>query len=243
MKFIFKNTFRFSILYIILYFLDALFKNNDALYSYRYISKILLGLSLLLFYLYNTYQKDFNKKRLVIAALSLFVIGNFFFITGDNGNILHFVIAALLFVIAKICYSVRFLNNEVFIINKLIPFLLFCFTYMSIIIFMVYSNLEGFFVPLLIYLFVSMLLMQFAYLRKREVNTISFWLVIIGVVSFMLADSINILKMFYNPLIAYNKITVMFFYCLAQYLIVLGILKETNNNNNKENLDRKNKLN
>ena len=52
MKFIFKNTFRFSVLYIALYLLDTFFKNSDALYAFRYISKIILSLSLLLFYLF-----------------------------------------------------------------------------------------------------------------------------------------------------------------------------------------------
>lgn len=229
MKLIFKTTLRFSILYLGLYLLDAFFKNNDTLYFYRYFSKILLSLSLLLFFLFNTKQKDSDKKNLVIAALCLFLFGDFFFISGNNGNMVYFIIASLLFIVAKICYSIRFLNKEDFNIIKLIPFLLFCFIYMSIIMSIVYNNLGQYFIPLLIYLFVAMLIMQFAYLRRGEVNVISFWLVIFGVIAFMIADSINILKMFYNPLIAYNKITVMFFYCLAQYLIVLGILKENNN--------------
>lgn len=232
MKFLFKNTYRFTILYIALYLLDAYFKNDDTLYSYRYISKILLSLSLLLFYLFNTNQKDKIKKRLVVSALCLFIIGDFLFIAGNYGDMLRFVLAASLFVVAKICYSVRFLNNEDFNITKLFPFLLFCFIYMSVIMFLVYNNLGAYFLPLLLYLFVAMLLMQFAYLRKAEVNTTSFWLVLIGVIAFMIADSINILKMFYNSSIAYNKITVMFFYGLAQYLIVLGILKENSSASN-----------
>jgi len=231
MSFIFKNTLRFTILYLFLYVLDSFFKNNEALYSYRYFTKLALGITLLVFYLFKTKQKDISKKRLVIYALSLFIIGDVFFITGNSGEMTHFVFAAFLFIGAKICYSIRFLNSKDFKISKLIPFLILGFAYMTIITDLVYNNLGHYFFPFLIYLFVVLLLMQFAYLRKPEVNIISFWLVIIGVVAFMIADSINILKMFYNPLIAYNKITVMFFYSLAQYLIVLGILKETNNKN------------
>ena len=51
----------------------------------------------------------------------------------------------------------------------------------------------------------------------------------------MIADSLDILKMFYDPEIAYNKITIMFFYCLSQYLIILGVLKETKSVTNMEN--------
>ena len=81
-----------------------------------------------------------------------------------------------------------------------------------------------------------MLLMQFAYLRKGEVNGLSFWLVILGVFFSMIADSINVLKTFYDPLFAYNKITVMFFYCLSQYMIIMGVLKETKPSDNFKNL-------
>lgn len=236
MNFIFKNTIRFSILYLSLYLLYSFFKNSYDLYSYRYFSKIALGVSLLLFYVLNNKQKDNTKKRLVIYALSLFLIGDFFFITGNSGKMTHFVIAEFLFIAGKICYSVRFLNNEDFKISKLIPFLVFCFAYMTLITSIVYNNLNHYFFPFLIYLFVVMLLMQFAFLRKNEVNTSSFWLVMIGVFLSMIADSINILKTFYNPMIAYNKITVMLFYCLSQYLIIVGGLKEKTTIDHTENV-------
>ncbi|WGD34967.1 lysoplasmalogenase [Olleya sp. YS] len=237
MKILFKKTFYFSVLYFLLYLIDSYFKNNEHLITYRYISKTLLSISLLVFYVINTNQNHNLKKQLVIGALCCFIVGDIFFITGNSGNSLHFVIAALLFIIAKVCYSIRFLNNEDFDISKLAPFLLFCFLYMSIIMYIVYNNLGDFFIPLLLYLFVVMMLMQFAYLRKSEVNTKSFWLVIIGVVLSMVADSINILKMFYDSSIAYNKITVMLFYGLSQFLIVLGILNETSEKESMQIID------
>ena len=240
MGFIFKNTLRFSILYLLLYVLDSFFKNNEALYSYRYYTNIALSSALLIFYLFKTKQKNISKKRLIIYALSLFIIGDVFFITGNSGKMTHFVFAAFLFIGAKICYSIRFLNSKDFKISKLVPFLLFGFAYMTIITNLVYNNLGYYFFPFLIYLFVVLLLMQFAYLRKGEVNELSFWLVIFGVFFSMIADSINILKIFYDPLIAYNKITVMFFYCLSQYMIILGVLQENRpiNNNKKLKVNR-----
>ncbi|WP_111659023.1 lysoplasmalogenase [Olleya aquimaris] len=226
MKLLFKNTLYFSVFYLLLYLLDSYFKNNEHLFSYRYFSKTMLSLSLLIFYVVNTHQSNTIKKQLVIAALCCFILGDILFITGNYGHTLHFIVASVLFIIAKVFYSIRFLNNKDFNIVKLVPFLLFCFLYMSIIMYIVYNNLGDLFIPLLLYLFVVMMLMQFAYLRKNEVNPKSFWLVIIGVFISMIADSINILKIFYNTDIAYNKITVMLFYGLSQYLIVLGILNE-----------------
>ncbi|WP_256935170.1 lysoplasmalogenase family protein [Olleya sp. HaHaR_3_96] len=235
MTLFFKNILKFSILYLILYLLDSFLKNNQELSPYRYLSKTLLSFSLLIFYLLNTTQEDSGKKKLIIIALCCFAVGDLFFIAGNRGNMWHFMFAAFLFIIAKVCYSVRFFNNKDFKISKLIPFLLFCFCYMSIIMAIVYNQLGVFFIPLLIYLFVVMLLMQFAYLRKNEVNSESFWFVIFGVIASMIADSLDILKMFYDPEMAYNKITIMFFYCLSQYLIIIGVLKETKSSANQEN--------
>ena len=227
MKFIFKSTLKFSVLYLLLYLLDSFFKNTEGLVMYRYLSKTLLSLSLLLFYIINTKQKDQSKKKLIVIALTCFLIGDIFFISGNGGNAINVLIATALFILAKVCYSIRFFNNRDFKISKLIPFLLFCFCYMSIIMSIVYNQLGFYFLPLLLYLFVVMMLMQFAYLRSNEVNLKSFWFVMLGVVVSMIADSINILKTFYDADIAYNKITIMFFYCLSQYLIVLGVLNET----------------
>jgi len=235
MKLIFKNISKFSLLYLVLYLVDSFLKNNQELSSYRYISKTLLSFSLLIFYLLNNTQEDSGKKKLIITALCCFAVGDLFFIAGNRGNMIHFLVAAFLFIIAKVCYSVRFFNNKDFKITKLIPFLLFCFCYMSIIMTLVYNQLDIFFIPLLLYLFVVMMLMQFAYLRKNEVNSESFWFVIFGVIASMIADSLDILKMFYDPEIAFNKITIMFFYCLSQYLIILGVLKETKSVTNMEN--------
>ena len=92
----------------------------------------------------------------------------------------------------------------------------------------IYSKLGLYFIPTLIYLFVVLLLGQIAYLRKNEVNNLSYYLVLIGVLFSMLSDSIAFLKSFYDSSFFYHKYTIMLFYSLSQYLIVLGILKENN---------------
>ena len=93
---------------------------------------------------------------------------------------------------------------------------------------LVYSNLGDYFLPALLYLFIVMLVAQFAYLRKKEVNKESYWFVLIGIILSMFSDSITILKEFYSMDIAYNHITIMLFYGMSQYFIVIGILKENN---------------
>ena len=78
-----------------------------------------------------------------------------------------------------------------------------------------------------------MMLAQFAYLRKNEVNKTSYWLVLIDVLFSMFSDSINILKVFYNDEIAYNNISIILFYGVSQYLIILGIVTERKGDDKK----------
>ena len=91
---------------------------------------------------------------------------------------------------------------------------------------MVYDNLGDFFIPVLIYLFASMILALFTYLRKDVVNNISFLIVLLGVISSVFSDSITVLQSFYDQDFGYHQYTIMFFYGLFQYLVVIGITKE-----------------
>jgi hypothetical protein len=90
-----------------------------------------------------------------------------------------------------------------------------------------YDYLNEFFIPVIVYLFAILLVAQFAFLRKGVVNNASYKLVMLGIVFSIISDTIAILESFYDSDIAYNKITLMLFYGLSQYFIVIGILKET----------------
>ena len=72
-----------------------------------------------------------------------------------------------------------------------------------------------------------MLIFLFAYLRYDVVNSLSFYLVFAGVVCSVFSDSISVLQSFYNQNFGLNQYSVMLFYGLFQYLVVLGIIKET----------------
>ena len=63
-----------------------------------------------------------------------------------------------------------------------------------------------------------------AYLRKGTISKLSYTLVFLGALFFMLSDSILALNKFYEPL-AYSNISIMLTYAIAQYLIIFGILK------------------
>ncbi|WP_452223388.1 lysoplasmalogenase family protein [Lacinutrix chionoecetis] len=224
MRLLFKNTLLFSFVFFLIFILDIFIKVFYTPTSFRYLTKLSLVLLLLIYYLTNQEEKSNIRKLQVILALTCFIIGDFFLIGGDVTS--QLVAGGVFFCIAKVCYALRFSNKKDFEIRELIPFLLFCFAYITTVMMVVYRNLGIFFLPILFYLFVVMLTAQFAYLRKNEVNTASFWLVLLGVILSMFSDSINILKEFYRQDFAYNEYTVMLFYGFSQYFIVLGIVKE-----------------
>lgn len=226
MKTIFNNLWYFTIVFFLSFILDTIVKIYLEPIPFRYFSKTFLIVILLVYFLKNHNETSKKKVVVVIAALSFFIMGDLFLIGTESKNV--FAIGVCFFAIAKVMYAIRFSNQSDFKILKLLPFLLFCFGYMSFVMLFVYKNLGVYFMPALLYLFIVMIVAQFAYIRKNEVNKISYWLVLIGVILSMFSDSITLLKEFYDPDIAYHQITIMLFYGLSQYFIIIGIVKETN---------------
>lgn len=72
----------------------------------------------------------------------------------------------------------------------------------------------------------TMVFIQFAFLRKVDVNKLSFRLVLWGSISLLISESIVALVNFYGLHLPYNEIYVILIYGLSQYLIVVGITKE-----------------
>lgn len=214
-----------------IFLLDTFVKVTSPLIIFRYITKAaLIGMLLFHFLIKNN---NINKKDILVTiyAICSFIIGDAFIIAGNTSRS-FLIIGVVFFAIGKILYSIRFSNKKDFNILKLIPFLLFCFSYMSVVMIIVYNSLGSYFIPVLFYLFIVMLTAQFAYLRKYEVNKISYFLVLTGIVFSMFSDSITLLKIFYDEAIAYNEYTIMLFYSLSQYFIVIGLIKENSSSNN-----------
>ncbi|MFC7443821.1 lysoplasmalogenase [Mesoflavibacter profundi] len=222
---IFKNFKYFTLLYLFVLVIDTFVKNSDYKYSLRYITKPLLVVLLIVFFLINNKEKYKSGFCLVLGAYILFFLGDILLIGNDTK--LKFAIGGTFFGIAKVLLSIRFTNTQDFEIKKLLPFLAFCFVYMSVIMLFIYNNLKFYFIPSLCYLLVVMMMGQFAYLRKKEVNNTSYYLVLFGVFFSMLSDGITFLKVFYDSKILYHTITIMSFYAISQFLIVVGIVKET----------------
>ncbi len=221
---IFKNTSYFTIIFLSILTIDIVVKLFFDAFPYRFVSKALVMSSLIVYYLIS--QNEPIKKRFLFMslALSCFFLGDFFLILYENATL--YIIGMLCFVFGKLFYVFRFSNQKDFSMVRLIPFLALCFIYIFVLMKFVYSNLSVFFFPVMIYLFSSLLVALFAFLRKDAVSYKSYVLVIIGVFFAVLSDSIGVLQSFYNENLAYHEITIMLFYGLSQYFIVVGIIEE-----------------
>jgi len=225
MKSLFNNISRFTCLYVFIFIIDSFVKVFYPFSVLRYITKASLIGVLLYYFILNNNETSKKNVKLIVYALCVFLVGDAL-ITASNISRYFLVFGVVLFGLGKILYSIRFSNKKDFNILKLMPFLLFCFSYMCLVMMLVYDTLGSYFIPVLVYLFIVMLTAQFAYLRRYEVNKISYMLVLIGVIFSMFSDSITILKEFYDDNIAYNQYTIMLFYGLSQYFIIVGITKE-----------------
>ncbi len=227
----FKGIKLFSVFYFTLLLIHILLKNlNLDPFVASLISKPWFLLFLIVFYIINAEFKNTRDFRLMLLALFAFWLGDMALIFVENK--LFFNLGILFFIIGKLIYSMRFANTKDFRLIKIIPFMLLCFFYMIFLMNFLHLSLGDYFFPVLFYLFLSMIVGLFAFLRQYEVDRRSFLLVFIGVLCSFVSDSVSIIQAFYNQLFITKFNVVMIFYSLSQYLIVLGILFEKKNMDN-----------
>lgn len=223
MKYIFKNKCIFSIIFFAIVSMDVFVKLRLEVFPYRYISKPLIMLSIFLFYIYN-YDKEVKEKVVVFSiGVLCFLIGDFFLI--DDSNQLFFLLGMFFFIAGKIIYVYRLTSNKEFSILRLLPLLVFSFLYIICLLHYIFSNLGSFVIPVLIYYFVSQILLLMANLRYESVNFNSYLLVIFGVLAFLVSETIVALNIFHVKM-DYQDSAIMIFYGISQFLIVLGVLRE-----------------
>ena len=86
------------------------------------------------------------------------------------------------------------------------------------------KQLDSLLIPVVIYMVAILVMVISAYLRKGAVNYFSFTLVLLGALFFLVSDSLIALNKFYKP-ITYPTISIMITYAIAQYCIIIGLIK------------------
>lgn len=223
MKRLLNNVLNFSILYFSMLLLDLLFIARIDSDYIRLITKPLLIILLIAFYASNDEESTSNKFIYLILALACFLLANI--MTLFKSEPLVLMAGSLFFILAKVLYVCRFSNNKDFKLKSSIPFVALYLLYMFVILNLTMDNLGASLIPVLVFLFVTLIAIQFAFLRKYAVNKRSYQLVIIGMLLLLVADTSSVLSNFYYRL-PYQEVGTMFFYGLSQFLIVLGLVRE-----------------
>lgn len=213
---------QFSILFYIIVLFELLTSSTESLQNAHYIAKPAIVTSLIFLFIKAAKTLSKSIKTLTIAALMFSVLGDILLMFVDKSP--HFFTVGLVaFLLAHIMYILVFLKHR----NPkqsigLITLLLII--YASGLFYPLKDGLGEMLIPVVVYMLVILTMAVTAFLRKSQVSQLSYNLVLIGAICFMLSDSILALNKFYQP-IPWSNISIMITYALAQYLIVLGILK------------------
>jgi uncharacterized membrane protein YhhN len=162
---------------------------------------------------------------LILGALAFSWVGDIVLISEDESFFLYGLGA---FFIAHIFYIVAFRkcrdDNHEIPMMKRYPFLAIVIGVGgAAIFFKVKDGLESLELPVLFYTLVIVIMAVQALNRHKKTTARSFELVMLGALLFMVSDSIIALNRF-NATIEYSSVWIMLTYCLAQYLIVKGMI-------------------
>ena len=213
---------KFSIVYCLIVIAELITGSLEDFSSLHYLFKPAIVISLLIFFLLKC--KTLNKKlRLIIASALLFSLAGDILLMFVDRSPNYFLFGLVAFLLAHVMYVIAFLKHRNKTLNPF-GFIAFLIVYAAGLFYLVKDGLNEMLIPVLIYMLVILSMSTAAYLRKGTISKLSYTLVFLGALFFMLSDSILALNKFYEPL-AYSNISIMLTYAIAQYLIIFGILK------------------
>jgi uncharacterized membrane protein YhhN len=200
----------------------------------RYISKPLLMIVLILFYLQSTLGKIEKTHRLMSVAFFFSWIGDVaLMFVWKNEN--FFLVGLVGFLITHILYTISFARVTNSTISALLPKSFWVITplviYMVVLLYMLVPGIisnektQPFLVPVLVYSTAIATMVVFSVNRFRRVNFNSFLLVFSGALLFMVSDSIIAINKFLHPFTT-ASIFIMVLYISGQYLIAKGMLAQ-----------------
>ncbi|MCJ7466640.1 MAG: lysoplasmalogenase [Maribacter sp.] len=215
----------FSFLYLILVVLDLLVTSFDAT-SLRMATKPMILLSLLLYFAIVGWR--LQKRTYVFMLFALFSswVGDVMLLF-DHASGLYFILGLLSFLIAHCCYILVFLRKwhptppPYF---SLVALLLM--VYGSTLFYILKDGIGTLSTPVAIYVVGILFMAVTAFRRLGSVGTRSFYLVFCGALFFIASDSLLAINKFLMPL-PWTSVFVMATYATAQYLIVRGILSDS----------------
>lgn len=217
-----KTEKQFSILFVIIVLMELLTGSTESLEIVHYIAKPAIVISLIFLFAKTSESLPKPIKKLTLFALVFSLLGDVMLMFVDTSE--HFFTLGLVaFLTAHIMYVLVFLKHR----NKQkspFGFIALLLIYAACLFNFLKDGLGDMLIPVIVYMIIILAMATTAFLRKNKVNILSYGLVFFGAICFMISDSILALNKFYQP-IPWSNVSIMVTYALAQYLIVIGILK------------------
>jgi hypothetical protein len=223
MKRFFNSTLKFSLVYFSLLLLDLLIIVWGSNELWRLDTMPVIALLLIVFYIYNDKSARPWKFAFMVIALSWFLLANIAVLFRNESIML--ILISVFFILGNVFYILRFSNNRDFDFIRLLPILALYLIYMFVILQLTQDRLGDLLIPIFIFLFVTLLTIQFALLRKSAVTKNSYYLVITGMLVLLMSHTSAVLSVFYKTFDNQDVLT-MLLYSIAQFLIVIGVINE-----------------
>lgn len=212
----------FTIVFIIIVILELIFGSIKAYETWHYFTKPTIVISLMLFFIFNSNHLSLQVKVITLLALFFSLCGDILLMFVSNAE--GFFIAGLVcFLLAHIMYILMFLRdrNSSKHIFLCIGILL---VYAAGLFSLIKDGLGELLLPVVIYMIVILTMATTAFTRKGMVLQKGYLYVLIGALFFMISDSLLAINKFHNPL-PWSNVSIIATYAIAQFLIVLGIIK------------------
>jgi uncharacterized membrane protein YhhN len=211
-----KTYLGFTFLYLIILYLDL--EGFD-----WYMKPLLLPILLVAV----AVSENFATKKILLTALTFSWIGDIILLLADKGE-LYFIFGLVAFLLSHVVYIVLFSKQQTTRTNnnKVVFWLgiLAILAYFFIMIDTLFPKLGALKIPVLVYAVVITTMLFFAFKGSLKWIIPANSYILIGAIVFVSSDSILAFNKFYAP-ITHASFFIMVTYCMAQYLIVKGILK------------------
>lgn len=209
---------------LILFGIDALIHLVALILDWQeviFISKPLLLVFLSLYFYNATKTLQHSFYRFILVGLIFSIGGDTFLMTTHE---YAFVAGLGCFLVTQICYSIAFIRFPDFkrglLAKKLAWILPFALYYTGLMYYM-WDNLGDFKIPVLIYSAVLMFMALMALNLKGRIPNTIFRFLFIGVLLFLISDSIIALDKFQSTQLSipFSRLLIMSTYIVSQYLI------------------------
>jgi len=222
----------FTLLYFITGLLFIMLEGLNAFIPSLVVRSLLMPM-LILFYHSHIRGKYNTVHRLIMAGLFFAWAGDISLQIANDRQffILYseymFLIGLGSYLITQVLYIVAFnipWGNHTVLSTRIYHTLL-VLSYGLLLIWFLYRSLGDMKVPVILYAFVILLMLLSALNRYGKASGISYIIVVIGAILFVISDSMVAINKFHFKF-QFARTLIMITYLTAQYLIVLGCLKQ-----------------